>query len=39
MIVRGQNFGKESMAAIIAAISPTWLDWWEPGMCIAAFLA
>jgi hypothetical protein len=39
MIVRGQNFGKESMAAMMAAISPTWLDWWGPGMRNAAFFA
>ena len=27
IIVRGQNFGKESMATMMAASSPTWLDW------------
>ena len=38
IIVRGQKLGKESMAAIMAASSPTWLDWWGPGIRIAAFL-
>lgn len=39
MMVRGQNFGKELTAAMMAAISPTWLDCLGPGTRIAAFLS
>ena len=37
-IVRGQNLRKASTAAMMAAISPTWLDCRGPGILIAAFL-
>lgn len=31
-IVSGRNGGVMEMAWMIAAISPTWFDWWGPGI-------
>lgn len=37
IIVRGQNLGIDEAATMMAAISPTWLDCWVPGIRIEAF--
>jgi hypothetical protein len=37
IIVKGQNFGTDAAATMIAAISPTWFDCQGPGTRIEAF--